>query len=101
MKRYLHLLTRELEKMNAAELSRKIDVPPPSIAAYVQFNREPRIKALEGMSRYFREPVSALLLDHEENNNDYLNLVELYRKIQHLSPVSIKGLLDIIRTNKE
>lgn len=100
MKRYLHLIQQELANgSNFSDLGRKLGVPPMSIVNYTEFNREPRLKALEGMTHYFREPIAALLLEHEPNN-DYETMIELLRRIDLMSAEQREKLLAAAREIK-
>ena len=81
MKRYQELIRQHNEKDGVRKLARNLEVPAQSLSNYLLDGTEPRSGNLEKMSKFFGEPVSALLMEVGEEASVENQIIDMVGKL--------------------
>lgn len=92
MRRYNTLIKTSLNDMTIRQLSQATKVPVTCLSDYIHLDSEPRLSALQKLSRYYDEPISSLLSEDDEFT------AKLLQTIRELPQEKKKELLDWLRS---
>lgn len=90
----------ELKDVTAADLSRAIDVPQPTISTWLSARYYPRIDKIEKMAKYFNCTKADLVEDEEdyskliEVTDEQYRLLKAYQSADENTKAMIRKLLD-------